>query len=38
MDCRQIQFCTRPEQIALSQLQELLASVAFWATERLGSP
>ncbi|MGB5633467.1 MAG: hypothetical protein WBM44_12580 [Waterburya sp.] len=34
MDCRQIQFCTRPWQIDLSQLQELLKSTAFWTTER----
>lgn len=34
MDCRQIQFCTRPDRIELSQLQELLESVAFWAKER----
>ena len=34
MDSRQIQFCTRPDQIDLSQLQELLESAAFWAKER----
>ena len=33
MDCRQIQFCTRPDQIDLSQLQELFALTAFWAKE-----
>ena len=31
---RQMLFCTRPDQIALSQLQELLASTTFWAKER----
>lgn len=34
MDSLQIQFCTCPDQIPLSQLQELLASAAFWAKER----
>lgn len=34
MDFSQIQFCTRPDQIDLSQLQELLESTAFWAKER----
>ncbi len=34
MDCRQIQFCTRPDRIDLYQLQELLESTAFWAKTR----
>ena len=33
MNCSQIQFCTRPDPIDLSQLQELLESTAFWARE-----
>ena len=33
MNCSQIQFCTRPDPIPLSQLQELLESTAFWARE-----
>ncbi|MDJ0592013.1 MAG: hypothetical protein QNJ72_18830 [Pleurocapsa sp. MO_226.B13] len=34
MDGLQIQFCTCPDQIPLSQLQDLLASAAFWVKER----
>ncbi|MGB5633615.1 MAG: GNAT family N-acetyltransferase [Waterburya sp.] len=34
MDCHQIQFCTRPDQIDLFQLQKLLESTAFWAKGR----
>ncbi len=34
MDCRQIQFCTRPDQIDLSQLQKLFSLTTFWAKER----
>lgn len=34
MNYRQIQFCTRPDQIDLSQLQELFSLTAVWAQER----
>ena len=34
MDYRQIQFCTRPARIALSQLQELFTLAALWPKER----
>ena len=34
MNCRQIQFCTCPDYIDLSQLQKLFTSTAFWARER----
>ncbi len=34
MDCRQIQFYTRPDRIDLSQLQKLFALTTFWAKER----
>ena len=34
MDCRQIQFCTRPDRIDLYQLQELFTITAFWAKQR----
>ncbi|MDJ0590658.1 MAG: GNAT family N-acetyltransferase [Pleurocapsa sp. MO_226.B13] len=34
MDYCQIQFCTDPDRIDLSQVQKLLALTAFWAQER----
>ena len=34
MNCRQIQFCTCPDQIDLYQLRELLESTVFWAKKR----
>jgi len=34
MDCHQIQLCDRPQQIELSQLQDLFQRAAFWATDR----
>lgn len=34
MDCSQVQFCDRKDQINLSQLQELFKVGAFWANDR----
>lgn len=34
MDCRHIQFCTNPDRIDLSQLQQLFNLAAFWAQAR----
>ncbi len=34
LDCRHVQFCDRPTQVDLPQLQSLFQAAAFWAKDR----